>query len=206
MSFSDYTGLLSAVASWMRRADLTVQIPDFISLAEAELNRRLRAPQMLSRTPLTISSETTALPADFLSVRSLRNTTTAQVLRAVSPETMDDDRATYDYSAGDPLRYCVEGLNLRVSPVPGDSVSASLLYYAALPALASSSTNWLLTLYPDAYLYAALLQGALYLRSDERVPMWSAALDRIVSEINTKANAMGGALDVQPSTYGAGAI
>jgi hypothetical protein len=46
-----------------------------------------------------------------------------------------------------------------------------------------SSTNWLLTAYPDTYLYAALVESAPYLRDDERVALWRAELDRRIAEV-----------------------
>jgi hypothetical protein len=38
----DYATLQTAVADFMARADLTVQIPTFIQLAESRMNRDLR--------------------------------------------------------------------------------------------------------------------------------------------------------------------
>jgi hypothetical protein len=206
MSLDTYANLQAEIALWLNRTDLTAQIPGFITLAEAQMNRRLRAFQMLSRSSFPISGELTALPSDFLAVETLRNTTSGLVLRSVSPRMMDDDRATYDYAAGDPQRYSIEGVNLRVSPVPGAAVATSLLYYAALPALASNTSNWLLALYPDAYLYGALTQSAPYLRADERLATWSTLFLAAMADINEKSSGFGGALDMQPNTYGAGAI
>lgn len=43
---SDYASLQTAIADWLARADLTDQIPTFITLAEARLNRDLRLASM----------------------------------------------------------------------------------------------------------------------------------------------------------------
>lgn len=43
---NDYATLQAAVAAWLARADLTSQIPTFIQLAEADLNRQVRTRQM----------------------------------------------------------------------------------------------------------------------------------------------------------------
>jgi len=49
MSITNYTELKAGVADWLNREDLTAQIPDFITFAEARLNRTLRVREMLTR-------------------------------------------------------------------------------------------------------------------------------------------------------------
>lgn len=43
---TNYADLQAAIANWLARADLTDQIPTFIALAEARLNRDLRLASM----------------------------------------------------------------------------------------------------------------------------------------------------------------
>lgn len=43
---NDYATLQAAIASWLARADLASQIPTFIQLGEARINRELRTRQM----------------------------------------------------------------------------------------------------------------------------------------------------------------
>ena len=46
--------------------------------------------------------------------------------------------------------------------------SATLYYYQKIPALSGSvTTNWLLAKSPETYLYAALIEGAIYLRDED---------------------------------------
>lgn len=206
MSLANATALTASVARWLRRADLAADVPDFIAMFEGRANLKLRSWRMLKRAPLTISGEFTTLPADFLEVKSLRNTTTGQPIRSASEEVMDDARQTYDYAAGDPMRYTLEQSGLRCSPVPGASVSVSLLYYAALPPLSANTANWLLTLYPQAYLNGALAESAPFLKADERLPVWVNLRDDALDGINARETGFGGALDVLPSTYGAGSF
>ena len=42
MAITTYAELKTAIANWLNREDLTSVIPDFISLAEADFNRKLR--------------------------------------------------------------------------------------------------------------------------------------------------------------------
>ena len=42
MALSNYTGLKASIADFLNRDDLTAVIPDFITLAEAQINRDIR--------------------------------------------------------------------------------------------------------------------------------------------------------------------
>ena len=54
MALSTYSELKTSVADWLNRSDLTSAVPDFISLAEAQVERRLRTRQMIVRATATI--------------------------------------------------------------------------------------------------------------------------------------------------------
>ena len=57
MSITNYSELQTAVAAWINRTDLTALLPDFITLAESKLNRRLRT--RYQETALTSQTITT---------------------------------------------------------------------------------------------------------------------------------------------------
>ncbi len=46
MALSTYAELKTSIGDWLNRADLTAVIPDFISLAEAQVERTLRTRQI----------------------------------------------------------------------------------------------------------------------------------------------------------------
>jgi hypothetical protein len=207
MSLDSYGNLQVEVATWLRRADLVPEIPTFITLAEAQFNRKLRSARMITRVAaFAISAQTMALPSDFVSMKSVRLVSPARSLRWVSDTKMDELLDTTEYTAGSPSHYTIEGANIRFSPVPATAYTAALVYYASLPPLSTNTTNWLLQSHPDAYLYGALLQSAPYLRADERLPMWAEMLRAIITDINGSDAGVGGALDPQPSTSFAGLI
>ena len=54
MAITTYVELQAAAANWLVRADLTTRIPEFIALAEARLNRTLRA--RLAEVEVSLSS------------------------------------------------------------------------------------------------------------------------------------------------------
>ena len=59
MAITTYSELKTAVANSLARTDLTTQIPDFISLAEARLSRELETRSQEKRAQATLTAEQT---------------------------------------------------------------------------------------------------------------------------------------------------
>src|SRR5882724_7400360 len=69
MSLQTYSDLQTAVASWLARADLAANIPDFIAIFEAAANRRLRTRSQELAASLTPVAGVATIPADYLTWR-----------------------------------------------------------------------------------------------------------------------------------------
>lgn len=202
---TSYSTLQSAGADWLNRSDLTSVIPSFIALAEAEMQRTLRARQMITRADATIDTQYTSLPGDFLQAKRLSLETDPLTLVAfVSMEQLDAERARYPAN-GKPRFFSIVGSTLEVVPTPDTGYAGELTYYARIPALSNSNTsNWVLSNYPDLYLYGMLLQSAPYLRDDERLSTWQALYSRAVESLNIddqRASA-GGTLTIRTRVMG----
>lgn len=175
MALTSYSALKSSLADWLNRDDLTSVIPDFISLAEAQLERRLPVQKMAKRATATIDTPFSALPSDFLSAKSLILTSTVPVrpLEMLSQDEMDAKKVVY-LNTGKPQYFALVGGQIEVLPQPDTGYTAELTYVATLAKLSdSNASNWVLERHPDVYLYGSLLQAAPYLRDDERVALWS---------------------------------
>lgn len=179
MALDSYAALKTAIAGHLNKTNLTAVIPDFITLAEAQMNRELDCREMIAVATLTISDEDYSLPCDFAGVQSFRiEGDPAIPLVYVLPHELDDA-----FGTGKPERYTITD-GFVFDPVPDAEYEARLRYRRRLPSLSSScTTNWLLRKHPDAYLYGALTQSAPYLRDDDRLATWGglfrAALDAI---------------------------
>lgn len=163
------------------RADVTdATASDFVSLAEGVIGRRLRTRDMIARASATISDEYSAVPTGFAGPRSfvLTDTSPRTTLEWVSPQTMADLKGTWDQTSGTPNKYTVVGGEFEFGPVPSGSNTASLTYFQTIPALATNSTNWLLTKWPDLYLYGSLIQAGPYLIDDPRLPVWTGLFEQ----------------------------
>ena len=116
-----------------------------------------------------------------------------------------DKRAAGLNQTGRPRFYAHVGETFELYPTPDQTYNIELLYYQKIPALSGSQTsNWILDMAPDAYLYGALLQAAPYLGEDERVQVWNGLYTAAISELNAaneKTRYSGTALRMRLSAY-----
>lgn len=191
MALTNYTELKASVADWLNREDLTTQIPDFISLLEARLNRTLRVREMLTKRRSTASNAYIKLPFDYLETYQLQLPPAATgqsnpPLTYIGPDEAAVLRAKN--ITGNTRYYTIIDGAFELIPAPtSGGVELTITYYAKIPQLsAAQTTNWLLTKAPDLYLYGTLLNAAPYLQNDERIPTWSslmtAAFDELVMD------------------------
>jgi len=185
MAISTYSELQASIAGWLNRSDLSAVIPDFISLAEAQFNRVMRAREMQAQATVNASSAFFALPADFAEIKSLRLTDGSGTweLIAATPEQLSSGMAESS-TPSVPQFYSILGDQLQIYPPPNKAYSGNLIYVRLLPALsAANPTNWLLTSSPDAYLYGSLVQASQYLRDAEGLATWKALLEQAIEEV-----------------------
>jgi hypothetical protein len=207
MALTTYTELKTSIGDWLNRSDLTSVIPDFISLAEAQIERTLRTRQMIIRANASFDVSYGAVPADFLEVKSLKLTSTNPItpMTYLSIDALDNEIAKYTAS-GRPKFFGVVGDQFRIVPTPDANYTTELIYYAKLTKLSSSvASNWLLTANPDIYLYGALLQAAPYLQDDARIQTWATLYERALNDAQTaddRASSSGGTLLTRAKTFG----
>lgn len=184
-----YDELLVNVESWANTPEIAQMIPAFVELAEARFNRVLRTASMIGRATISTTSSYFSLPTDFLEAISLKQPgSDVPLISYVTPSQMDGARLSTSWS-GQPLQhYTIVDTNLHLWPTQSGAVTVEMTYYKRIPALSPSvQSNWLITRAPDAYLYGSLLQMEGFLGKDDRVPLWVAALQSVIDELNTEA-------------------
>jgi len=209
MALTTYTELKASLADWLNRSDLTATIPDFISLAESQIERQLRTRQMIVRANATFAAaaEYGTVPDDFLEAKAIKiNTNPVTNLTFQTIDAMDQLSNTTYLSSGKPLYFSVVGNQFRLLPIPDGAYTAELVYYAKLTKLSSTvATNWLLTQAPDVYLYGSLLQAAPYLQDDARIQTWATLYERALNDLRTaddRGASSGGTLLTRAKTFG----
>ena len=209
MALTTYTELKASLADWLNRTDLTSAIADFISLAEAQMERQLRTRQMIVRANATFAAaaEYGTVPDDFMEVKSIKlDTNPVTSLTFQTIDAMDQLSNTTYLSSGKPLYFTVVGNQFRLLPIPDGAYTADLVYYAKLTKLSSTvATNFLLTQAPDVYLYGSLLQAAPYLQDDARISVWSSLYAAGLEQLQVaddRGSTSGGALLARARTFG----
>ena len=192
MALSTYTELLAAV-----RTELGVStsgladavIVDAVTRAEAKINRRarFRDRERISEADYAVGTNAIeqrriALPDDLLELISLKakvataDDTDYRVLQYIHPSSIDSKYTDSE------LYYTVRNqIEFSRSVTSAHKIMIHYLYKLDI---ASESTNWLLTRYPDVYLYGALAECEMHLLNDARIPMWKAYFDSGIAEVN----------------------
>lgn len=183
MAIGNYAQLQTAIGNWLARNDLAATIPDFIRLAESRINRRLRVAQMLTRaTTQTVPGDSYILkPADFLEMRNIEvSGSPNMVLEYAAPAVID--RKYRSDLVGRPSAYTILGQEVQLAPVPDAEYVIEMAYYAKVPELEQSNTNWLIQQAPDIYLYGALIEAKAFIE-DEKFQLWKAAFDEAINDL-----------------------
>lgn len=185
MAISTYSQLKDAVANWANRSDLTDRIPEFIALAEARINRKLRLRTMESNQTLTgsVGSREIALPTDYLEplVLWLEADTGREQLRFVPA-----DLLLTSPTDGQPEYWTIDGSNIAFERECDQAYSFTFRMLQSFALSDASPTNWLLTNCPDVYLFGARAEVAPYLQDREDVGVWEPRFLQAMEDVNTQ--------------------
>lgn len=189
MALTTFSELKVTIADFLNRTDLTNEIPDFIRLAEVGMEREIRHWRMEKRSNASLDTQYSSLPDDFREpVRFIITASEVHTLEQASPFEISKRRAEASNTSGRPELYALLDGSIEVFPTPDTSYTLELLYYTNIDNLSNSvSTNWLLTNYPDAYLYGSLMHSAPFLAEDQRIQTWSALYQRSINAINAES-------------------
>ncbi len=191
MALTNYSELKDAVASWLKRTDLSPVLDDLIRLAELRIFREVRNQDTTGAYSTTVGSTgTTAAPSDFLGWRdvAVSNGRTTYPLDTTTPnqslESMD-----YPGHTGLPRKIALsgDGTSFTYYPFPDGDYPVSGTYYKK-PGTLATSVYSLFTNNPDLFLFGALAEAAPFLKDDKRVTLWEAKYQNIKDEVNNQYN------------------
>lgn len=185
MAIDTYAKLIADIADTIDRSDLT----DDVSIAGATIEgaikrairkceirtqRTLRVRQFETSTTMTFASGTStyAMPSDFASARLIYLSQDPIVV--LEQTTLEDLYASYPSQAtGQPQKFAISGSSFVVRPTPDQAYTVPLTYYQTVtPLTTTNTTNTLLTLAPDAYLYGSCIELMAHMMDDQRVQTW----------------------------------
>ncbi len=182
MAISTYSELKTAVTDYMDRSDLSARQAEFVLAGEGWLNRQLRILDMIQVQNGTVSTSfrTIDLPARYMEKVSFRLTDPQKKLIYVTPEHIGDYGDLT--SSGEPSYYTVTSY-LEFDRIPDSAYSYTLTYYRGYLLSGASDTNYVLTNYPQAYLYASVRAGAVFCQDWELVKAMDTLLRAEIAQI-----------------------
>lgn len=189
--FTNKAALIEAIESYTDREDRSPLIDTWIGLTEADLERRLdlRSQDQTATGTLSGGSGIVETPALILYPRML-------VFDGTPPIPVDvvthqaGARVNYQ-DAGDvpPTSATVDGLTsdfktrIRVYPTPASNQTYTLYYRQGIVPLTHQDPNYLLSRFPDVYLWGALRHSAMFDMSQPESQMWEANYERAIAGI-----------------------
>jgi hypothetical protein len=184
MSISNFGELKAKLSATLFHARFAPQYANATIMFEAAANRRLRVRQMETSTDLTTSSGDVAVPTDYLVWRTVLHTGTNPYIELdyVHPAYLN---STWTEGAEGKI-FTIEGSTFKARPIDDTADIYEFHYYQKIPTIADSSdaaTNWLLTAYPDAYIYGVLTELFALQRNLEAAQLYKARRDETFAEI-----------------------
>jgi len=185
MAITTYSELRDAVGRWLKRADATALIPDFIALAEGRMQSDLTTMRALwQRSPATLTAgdPVIAVPDDLMTPISVSLIESDR--RCALPIMAASYVRPTATTAGRPDVCAFSGQELHVYPTPDAAYTVEMIYQRRIPALSDAApSNWLLDQSPNLYLYGALIESVSFSRDTAALDMWArqyeSALDRL---------------------------
>jgi hypothetical protein len=187
MAISTAAELKTAIGNWLERpggTEVTNRGDEWIALGEAELNRELLGLRTTTVTDLSLTGTVSSRDIDisglaFLAAVSLILTTDT-VERVLRPFTAGTRR--HYTSNGYPNAWAINGDNIELDKPCDQAHTFEFRYHKALDII-TDSTNWLLTNYPDAYLFKSLKHAAIYFKDPQTAVGYDALASGIVDKI-----------------------
>ncbi len=180
MALSTNADLQAAIADWLNRSDLSAQIPDFLTLAQLKINRRLSIVEQEILAEITPVAQATTLPVGTKFVVSVSDSKGRRVEAVSMSELLD-----YAAEGGSVTRYSVSGDKIYFAPTPAsDNTDAFSVLYSADKDLNGGDSGPVLL--QDIYLNAALHEAYVYLKDDGRVAYFKGMVDEGVANVQAR--------------------
>ena len=168
--------LLVALEEYLARDDLQSYAPLFIQAAEGRFNTDLKVVDMHKSTgAVDLANGSVPVPPDLIDwvavewmppAGSPQRPLMLRYVEADSPEFRTRHRPN-----GPAQFYTLLAGKVRVMPAAAGKLE--LTYYSRIPALTEAApTNWLITKAPEVYLYATLMEAALFQKDEEKSAQW----------------------------------
>ena len=191
MAISNYGELKSELSAYLFHQRLANRYDNCTGLFETAVNSRLRVLPMEAVALLTTVSGSVALPTDYITWRTVRPIYAhgSPVTPTWRPPFTELEYVHPAYlppvGRGIDQLFTIEGNTFKARPANDTADAYEFHYYQKIPKLAGSdtNTNWLLTEYPNAYLFGVITELAAIMRNAEMAQLYKARRDETFQEI-----------------------
>ena len=189
MAISNYGELKSELSAYLFHQRLANRYDNCTQLFETSVNSRLRVLPMEAMVLLTTTSGDVALPTDYITWRTVRPTVATITAPSSLPPYKELEYVHPAYlppvGRGFDRLFTIEGNTFKMRPVDDRADAYELHYYGKVPTVvgANATTNWLLTEYPNAYLFGVLTELFAAQRNAEAAQLYKARRDETFQEI-----------------------
>ena len=176
MSISTYAELQTALANWLDKYDLsTDMVKDLIAVGEYRLydDIKLRAMEEAMSETLLTGAQTVTYPSDAIGFKDavyvIDNDMRTPIVQRSEEWIKTNYPSTASTTTGSPRNfYLTNDGKLSFDKIADQDYTIVGTYYKRLTLSDTNTTNWVLTNYPMAILYAALLEAQVLIEDDPR--------------------------------------
>ncbi len=183
MAISTYSELKPAISDWMDRSDISGNAADFVTLAEARLNRILEGSEADATLTGTVDSRRISISA-----LSVREPVALFIVNASGDERelvqKADGNFPYSATSGEPTFWAVDGTGIDFDCPLNAAYTFRFRYGGKLALSDAAPTSTFLTENPDIYLAASILWGSMFVNDMGKATAYRTAWDEFVAEHN----------------------
>ena len=167
------------------------QIARFVQLADQRIYNMVQLPAIRKNVTgtMTVGNKYLSTPSDWLSTFSLAVIDAANEYHYLLNKDVNFIRESYPDTDsaffGKPQYYAVFDDNTFIlGPTPDTSYNSELHYFYYPTSIVTAGTSWLGTNFDSALLYGALLEAALFMKTDaDTMTMYKARYDDAMAEL-----------------------
>jgi hypothetical protein len=173
------------------------QIARFVQLAEQRIYNMVQLPAIRKNVTgtMTIGNKYLSTPSDWLSTFSLAVIDAANEYHYLLNKDVNFIRESYPDTDsaffGKPQYYAVfDDNSFILGPTPDASYNSELHYFYYPTSIVTAGTSWLGTNFDSALLYGALLEAALFMKSDaDTMTVYKSRYDDAMAELKQLGDA-----------------
>lgn len=177
--------LVQSLRSYLNRDDTDLSddvILMFLNMVSGKLNTALKQHEKMkarATTQVAANTNLVCLPQDVIQLIALHQTLPDGKLQPYHQTYISGP-----YVPPGLTHYFIDrGNTLELFPMPTENIALVMDYYAALPPLTLSDTNWVMAFYPDIYLYGAFVEASIWLKDHDSATRWQAEFENRLAKL-----------------------